>query len=82
MMIWKSTPKKSEKRHSYAEQIDKLQLITDLRQAQTEWKNACLQFDYAKEEEEIDYAISMMEAAERKYTMLLRRAKRQNVNVY
>ncbi|AHD07576.1 DUF2508 family protein [Paenibacillus larvae] len=82
MLAWITTPKKAGKRNSYADQLDKLQLITDLKQAQAEWKNACLQFEYAKEEEEIDYAISVMEAAERKYTMLLRRAKRHNVNAY
>lgn len=60
---------------------DKQQLMEEVRVALQEWKNAHRQFDYAQERDEIDYAIYALEAAEKRYEMLLRKAKQQKLHV-
>lgn len=51
-------------------------LMRDIRTAIAEWKMACVRFDHALGTDEVDYAISTLEAAEKRIAMLMKRAKR------
>lgn len=48
--------------------------------AQSEWERAYLMFDEARGQDQIDYAIYILEAAERKYQIHLKDAKRLGLN--
>ncbi|MWV47648.1 DUF2508 family protein [Paenibacillus sp. HJL G12] len=61
-------------------QDEELAVYMDVRKAQREWERARLLFEEAVGEEQIDYAIYMLEAAELKYQMNLRAAKRIGLN--
>jgi hypothetical protein len=56
------------------------ELIEEIRQAHREWANAQRHFEYALGKDQIDYTIFAMEAAEKRYEMLLRNAKSLPVN--
>lgn len=60
---------------------DKQQLLVEVQAALQDWKNAHRHLDYAVERDEIDYAIFALEAAEKRYEMLLRKAKAQQLHV-
>ncbi|AIQ44592.1 hypothetical protein R70723_00630 [Paenibacillus sp. FSL R7-0273] len=47
----------------------------EVRNAQMEWERAHLMFDEALGQDQIDYAIFILEAAERKYQIHLKHAK-------
>jgi hypothetical protein len=55
-------------------------LIRDIREAHRDWINAHRHFEYAAGFDQIDYAIYAIEAAEKRYEMLLRQAKKLNVH--
>ena len=55
---------------------DKKEFMYDIQVAYKRWIAAQIQFNYAKEQDEIDYAIYLLKAAEIKLSMLLRKAKR------
>ncbi|OUM95680.1 MAG: hypothetical protein A9Z00_15490 [Thermobacillus sp. ZCTH02-B1] len=55
-------------------------LIRDIREAHRDWVNAHRHFEYAVGFDQIDYAIYAIEAAEKRYEMLLRQAKKMNVH--
>lgn len=55
-------------------------LIDDLNKARIEWKCAVQRLDYVLEKDQIDYAIFSIEAAEKRYEMLIRKAKAQKLN--
>ncbi|MDR0270982.1 DUF2508 family protein [Paenibacillus sp.] len=59
---------------------EELTVYMDVRKAQSEWEQARHVFEEAVGEDQIDYAIYMLEAAERKYQMNLRAAKRIGLN--
>lgn len=48
----------------------------EVRKAQSEWERAYLMFDEALGQDQIDYAIYILEAAERKYQIHLKHAKK------
>lgn len=48
----------------------------EVRKAHSEWERAYLMFDEALGQDQIDYAIYILEAAERKYQIHLKDAKR------
>lgn len=52
------------------------QLLEAVRQAHLEWTMAQWRFHDALGYDQVDYAIYALEAAEKKYDMLLRKAKR------
>ncbi|WP_150275789.1 hypothetical protein [Paenibacillus tepidiphilus] len=52
----------------------------DVRKAQAEWERAYLMFDEARGQDQIDYAIYILEAAERKYQIHLKHAKTLGLN--
>jgi hypothetical protein len=55
-------------------------VFLDVRNAQTEWERAHLMFDEALGQDQIDYAIYILEAAERKYQINLKHAKSLGIN--
>lgn len=54
---------------------EKAEVIEEVRRAQREWQEAERQFHDAMGEDQVDYAIYTLEAAEKKLDMLIRRAK-------
>ncbi len=60
---------------------ENLALIEEIQQARERWTVANEQLNYVMEQDQIDYAIYALEAAEKKYDMLLRQAKKQKLNV-
>lgn len=55
-------------------------VFLDVQRSQMEWERAHLLFQEATGQDQIDYAIYMLEAAERKYQMNLKQAKRLNLD--
>ncbi|WP_199617207.1 DUF2508 family protein [Paenibacillus alkalitolerans] len=51
------------------------EMIAEVRQAHMEWLCAQQRLDYALDWDQIDYAVYALEAAEKRYSMLLRQAK-------
>lgn len=70
----------SVQRQEVAEAIEHEQLMDDIRQALREWERACARFQYAVGEDEVDYAIFTLEAAEKRVTMLIKKAKRDELH--
>jgi hypothetical protein len=54
-------------------------LLEEIRLAHRDWVNAHRHFEYAVGKDQIDYAIYSIEAAEKRYEMLLRNAKNLHV---
>ena len=70
-----------ESRAVKAENQEKMWMAyIDVQQSQMEWERAHLTFQEALGQDQIDYAIFMLEAAERKYQMKLKQAKKLNLN--
>ncbi|WP_229106940.1 DUF2508 family protein [Paenibacillus sp. 1001270B_150601_E10] len=67
---------------SKEKQVDRLYLLEDIEDAFLKWEQAQLRFDMAHGEDEVDYAIFMLEAAEKRLAMLLRRAKHSELRVH
>lgn len=59
---------------------DKQILLEEIRVAVVEWQHAQQRLDYMVEKDQIDYAIYALEAAEKRYEMLLRSAKKMNIH--
>ena len=55
-------------------------VFLDVQRSQMEWERAHLLFQEATGQDQIDYAIYMLEAAERKYQMNLKQAKQLNLD--
>ncbi|WP_245948028.1 DUF2508 family protein [Paenibacillus sambharensis] len=55
-------------------------LMEEIREAHRDWENARRHFEYASGKDQIDYAIFAIEAAEKRYEMLLRHAKNLQVD--
>jgi hypothetical protein len=69
-LVWKAKEAREEE----------LEVYMDVKKAQSEWERARHYFEEAVGEEQIDYAIYMLEAAELKYQMHLKAAKRLKIN--
>ena len=73
-MIWNWWNKKrNQNKFELQEEGD--DLLKEIEQAKQEWIRAYDQLDYAVGKEQIDYAIFALEAAEKRYEMLLNQAK-------
>ncbi|MNH97618.1 hypothetical protein D3C73_503230 [compost metagenome] len=59
---------------------DHWSVFLEVQQAHSEWERAYLMFDEAKGQDQIDYAIYILEAAERKYQIHLKHAKSLGLN--
>jgi hypothetical protein len=57
------------------------EFFQNLRKAHDEWVRAQNLFDHAVDPELIDYMISMMDAAEKKYRYLLKLARKQGLQL-
>ncbi|MFE5322585.1 DUF2508 family protein [Paenibacillus sp. NPDC056579] len=57
-----------------------LQLLMEIEKAHSEWVNAQQRLDYVIEKEQIDYAVYAMEAAEKRFEMLIKQAKTMNLS--
>lgn len=60
---------------------DKYELLQEIRKAHADWLVAQHRLDYALEKEQIDYAIYALEAAEKRYEMLIKSAKREKLSL-
>lgn len=56
----------------------KQKLKEEIKDALREWDNAKRYFGYASGHEQVDYAIHAIITAEKRYTMLLRKAKKMS----
>ncbi|MEC0232454.1 DUF2508 family protein [Paenibacillus alba] len=64
------------------EQIkDKQMLILEIRDAHQTWVAAQAHFEFALDKDQIDYAIYAMEAAEKRFEMLIKQAKKLGVSL-
>lgn len=70
----------SRKKELVEPEMDKQWLLKEIRKAHQDWLNAQYRYDYALDKEQVDYAIVMLEAAEKRYDMLLREAKKYQVH--
>lgn len=59
---------------------EKQLLIADILEAKAEWESAQRRLDYVTDPDQIDYAIYSLEAAEKRYGMLLKHAKQLKVH--
>jgi len=60
---------------------DKQQLVSEIKKSHQDWLAAQAHFEFALDKDQIDYAIYALEAAEKRYEMLLKQAKRLQVNL-
>ncbi|MDK2800840.1 MAG: hypothetical protein PWP27_2094 [Clostridiales bacterium] len=60
---------------------EKEELIANLNQAKKELDIANTNFEFAQDEELVDYFIYKIKAAETRYQYLLKKAKEKNINV-
>lgn len=82
--LWNWKKAQVEKSHQLRsdrerERNDNNNLLEELTNARDQWKCAQKKLDYVIEKDQIDYAIFSLEAAEKRYEMLLRKAKREKV---
>lgn len=80
MFIWRNIGRSVEKRERMLKEMEEEQIFSDIQKAKAEWERAVRQFEEAQGQDEIDYAIYVLEAAERKYQIHLKRAKRVGIN--
>ncbi|MBN2981458.1 DUF2508 domain-containing protein [Cohnella algarum] len=66
---------KKERKQSSAQLAEIAMLTNQIREAEREYAAANYRFDRADGADEVDYAIFAMEAAEKKMSMLLKKAK-------
>nr|WP_247900206.1 DUF2508 family protein [Paenibacillus pabuli] len=79
MFTWRNAGRSMEKRERMLKEMEEEQIYSDIQKAKAEWERAVRQFEEAQGQDEIDYAIYVLEAAERKYQIHLKRAKRIGV---
>lgn len=60
---------------------DKQLLIQEIRTAHANWVAAQAHFEFALDKDQIDYAIYAMEAAEKRFEMLIKQAKKMNLSM-
>lgn len=63
-----------------AEAKRRLELFSDICASHADWVKAHRLFDEALGKDQVDYAIFVLEAAERKYQILLKSAKQQGLH--
>jgi hypothetical protein len=79
MFTWRNKGRSVEKRERMLKEMEEDQIYSDIQKAKAEWERAVRQFEEAQGQDEIDYAIYVLEAAERKYQIHLKRAKRVGI---
>ncbi|NMI07721.1 DUF2508 family protein [Paenibacillus sp. SZ31] len=78
--MWRNARNSVEKHNRMLKELEANQIYADIQTAKQEWERAMRQFEDAQGQDEIDYAIYVLEAAERKYQIHLKRAKRARAN--
>lgn len=73
--------KPTNKKRKDEERNSKYELWQEIRKAQAEWQLAQDRLDYVVDHDQIDYAIYALEAAEKRYEMLLKAAKRAKLSL-
>ncbi|RUT27989.1 DUF2508 family protein [Paenibacillus zeisoli] len=58
----------------------KVHIYEEVRKAKMEWERAYMAFQQAVGEDEIDFAVYTLEAAERRYQIHLKEAKKEEVS--
>ncbi|UUZ82207.1 YaaL family protein [Paenibacillus sp. P26] len=58
---------------------EQVELVREIQKAHMEWQIAQKRLDYVVEKEQIDYVVYAMEAAEKRFEMLLKQAKQSKV---
>jgi hypothetical protein len=79
MSKWRQWFTKKDKVDLQQHRDEKIELIHEIHKAHLEWTTAQLRFEFVVEREQIDYAVYALEAAEKRYEMLIRQAKRINM---
>ncbi|GGG09609.1 hypothetical protein GCM10010912_62600 [Paenibacillus albidus] len=80
-MGWWSSWRRETAGDRQAERYDESwETFLEVRKAHAEWETAYLMFDEATGQDQIDYAIFILEAAERKYQIHLKHAKSLGLN--
>jgi len=79
-MGWWNYKRWNSKNEQVQENDENWNEFLEVRKAQFEWERAYLMFDEALGQDQIDYAIYILEAAERKYQIHLKRAKTLGLN--
>ena len=74
-MLWRGSDKEQRLKAN-----EGLETFLEVRKAQSEGETAHLMFDEALGQDQIDYAIYILEAAERKYQIHLKHAKSIGLN--
>ncbi len=70
--VWKG---KVQKKMEEPRFMDMVGMHQEIRKAHLEWTTAQQRLEWVVEKDQIDYAIFALEAAEKRYVMLLRQAK-------
>ncbi|WP_241242850.1 DUF2508 family protein [Paenibacillus whitsoniae] len=60
---------------------DKQLLIEEIHSAHLTWQSAQAHFEFAVEKDQIDYAIYALEAAEKRFEMLIKQAKKMGISL-
>ncbi|QHW31972.1 YaaL family protein [Paenibacillus rhizovicinus] len=79
MWNWLKRKKRTANLMRKNEQQEQLELIEEINTAKREWENARRFFEYAVDSDQIDYAVFAISSAEKRYEMLIRKAKRMPV---
>jgi hypothetical protein len=71
---------REQRRQSEAAKNDRQQLLQEIVQAHMDWVTAHNRLDFVVEKEQIDYSVYALEAAEKRFEMLMKQAKEANVS--
>ncbi|WP_274648522.1 DUF2508 family protein [Paenibacillus humicola] len=71
-LFWRN---RNESLNAAEENEEMMRLYEEIGQAKRDWENARRHFEYAMGKDQVDYAVFAIEAAEKRYEMLLRKAK-------
>lgn len=74
--LWFTKSKKKQ----LEQKNDRLQLLQEIDKAHSEWITAQCRLDYVLEKEQIDYAVYALEAAEKRFEMLIKQAKQMELS--
>ncbi|WP_079911076.1 DUF2508 family protein [Paenibacillus sp. 32352] len=79
MKLWQRLSSKHRKREELLKN-ERLQLLLEIGVAHNEWVAAQERLNYVLDVDQIDYAVYAMEAAEKRFEMLIKQAKHMNLS--
>ncbi|OXM83164.1 DUF2508 family protein [Paenibacillus rigui] len=80
MKFWHRITHSKKKKQLELLKNDRLQLLQEIDKAHSEWVTAQYRLDYVLEKEQIDYAVYALEAAEKRFEMLIKQAKQMELS--